>query len=399
MRHALRLIALLALLLPATVASANETIERAQQLTAASRSASDTLVGNSGGAHRYFAIAYPGGSVPVAVTVRAERHHGTGIKVYGPAGHYGDGIADAAGGWALTISHALPGTYHVQVHNYVQGLPLPFTITVSGLPAAQGQPAAAAAGPPSSTPDRPTATHGTSMTTGGQLVGNSGGAFAFYDLDYPGGQLKLEITLGYSPATYDSREAVGFNLYRANGEQVARGTENGRDASSATVGLTWQADASERFLLQVYNYLPGTTINFTLIVNGLTGSIEPLGDVSSPERAFVLSGASPRAEGTLTGDRSGRFAFLTLRYPGGDREVRVTMTMEPNANIGDGELGFNVFRGAEQVGQAKAGLSDNRGRRTATMFVKQAEAQDFGIQVYNYSGGGTARIRIITSGW
>src|SRR5688500_10700501 len=148
----------------------------------------------------------------------------TGFKVYGPTGLFGEAIGDdrstTDSTYTLTLAHGTPGTYHVQVFNYISGLPMTFGLTVTGLP---GAPAVAAPGPAaapptqSESPQQPSQTTGTSFTTGGLLAANAAGSFAFYDLDYPGGRAKMAITLGYSPLAQGSEQAVGFNLYARDG--------------------------------------------------------------------------------------------------------------------------------------------------------------------------------------
>src|SRR5439155_20470565 len=125
----------------------------------------------------------------------------------------------------------------------------------------------------------------------------------------PGGGVNMTITLGYSPIAAGSDKAVGFNLYRPDATVkegavvVGFGSETGRNDTSATSGFTYSGDAAERFLLQVFDYLPNTSVNYTLIVSGLAGPVANAGDVSSPDRAFVLNLANPAARSTLPGDR------------------------------------------------------------------------------------------------
>jgi hypothetical protein len=178
---------------------------------------------------------------------------------------------------------------------------------------------------------------------------------------------------------------------------VGSSADPGRNAGSATTGFTYAGDAAERFLLQVFNYLPDTTVNYTLIVSGLAGPVADAGDPSTPDHAFVLSLSQPAAVATLPGSRSGHFHYYLLQYPGSDREVRITATTDPSPGLGDGEFGINVYKGADNVGTAKGNL-DDKSRRSATLTVKQLDAQTFGIQVYNYSNGVDAHYAITVSG-
>jgi hypothetical protein len=422
----------LAQLLAVSPALANTTIEQAARLDASNSSVADGLIGDSGGAFRYYAIDYPGGGVAVPMVMRAQPGRGTagvgtGFKVYGPSGHFGDAIGDdrstTDSTYHLTLVHSLPGTYHIQVYNFIAGLPMSYQLQVSGLgpapseaaappqaaPPAEGPPAGEGAPPPAAapaptgaptTPERALRPQVRDLTTGGLLPGDSAGSFHYYELDYPGGRTKMTLTLGYTPIASDSEQLVGFRLYRPN-TAVPEGTEligtsaqTGRDGSSATEGFTLEADDGERYLLQIFNYMPGTQINYTLIVTGLTGPIHDAGDVSDPSRAFVLNASQIAAHSTLAGDPGGKFHYYLLQYPGGDREIRVTVTFEA-AGLAESEVGFNVWKDAERVGVAQ-GILGAKGKRTATLTVKQADARTFGVQVFNYSQASRSAAYTIT---
>jgi hypothetical protein len=426
----------LAQLLAASPALANTTIEQATHLDASNSSVADNLIGDSGGAFRYYAIDYPGGGVAVPMVMRAQPGRGTagvgtGFKVYGPSGLFGDAIGDdrstSDSTYSLTLVHSLPGTYHVQVYNFIAGLPMSYQLQVGGLgpapseaapppqaappaespPAGEGAPPAAAepapapapAGAPT-TPEQAIRPQVRDLTTGGLLTGNAAGAFHYYELDYPGGRTKMTLTIGYSPITSDSEQLVGFRLYRPN-TAVPEGTEligtsaqTGRDASSATEGFTLEADDGERYLLQIFNYMPGTEINYTLIVTGLTGPIHDAGDVSDPSRAFVINASQIAAHSTLAGDPGGKFHHYLIQYPGGDREIRVTVTYEA-AGLAESEVGFNVWKDAERVGIAQ-GILGAKGKRTATLTIRQADARSFGVQLFNYSQASRSAAYTIT---
>jgi hypothetical protein len=549
----LRVVIVLATLLtylvtPTSALAVNDSMATATVATAANGSFSDTVTGDSGGAFRWFRIDYAGGAVPIPVTMRAQPGRGTGgvatgFKIYGPTGLVGEAVPNdtstSDSTYAFTLANTLPGAYYVQVYNFIQGMPLNFQLTISGLAAAapaqpapvppaaapapaipqpapstgprvgfgQGAlapgarvalgwadipsptntdwiglfpvgagdlgdvgwmytsscsqdvgpvgpasgacpatipstiqpgayelrlyaadtvtriatsapvpigpaaaapapaPAPAAAAPAPAAPDNTTADHaivasGTTFTSGGTLAARTG--FNYFYVDYPGGRTNMTLTLGYSPIQSGSDKAVGFNLYRPDttvkegAVVVGFGSETGRNESSATSGFTYSGDAAERFLLQVFNYLPNTSVNYTLIVSGLAGPVADAGDVSSPDRAFVLNLSQPAARGTLPGDRTGRFHYYLIPYPGSNREVRVTVSTEPNQQIGDGQFGFNLYNGATQVGTTQAS-QDSKSRRTATLTINQADAPTLGVQIYNYSNT-DAKYAITVSG-
>jgi hypothetical protein len=383
------------LVLPRPALAVNDSTATAVHLGASSATASDQLTGNSGGAYRYYAFEYPGGAGAVPISMRAQPGHGTtgvavGFNVYGPDGYSAGAIASDQSTtettYALAVSSLSPGTYYVQVFNYVQGLPMSFQLAVGGL-SVSAQPVEPGAG---SSPGRAISTDLSSLTTGGQLEGSTSGAFAYYALNYPGGQEPMTITVGYSPSTSTSDRAVGCNLYRgylsSPGDSALAGqcAETGRNERSATTSFTLKADGAEPYLLQVTNYLPGVAIDYTLIVTGMAGPVATVGGVSTPESALVLSAAQPAARGRFAGSSAGQFQYFLLQYPGGNVDVRVTATAQPNGQIGDGMFGFKLYRGAESAGAADATL-DAQGQRTATWVIDQGDAQLFGIQVFNYS--------------
>lgn len=433
MRAAVILVLALATLMPGSALAVNSSTDTAQPLDASQPSAADTLVGNSGGAFRYFAISYPGGGLAVPITMRAQPGRGTagvatGFKLYGPTGLIGEAIVNdrstTDSTYAFTLVHSVPGTYYIQVYNYIQGLSLTFQLNVSGLPAplatapeaapaagagapSQGSsaaPGSAAPRPDNTTPDGAIVLTQQAVTTGGLIQGSRGGSFNFFWLDYPGGSSDMSITIGYSPITATSDQAVGFKLYRQDPTNPTRAilagqsSETGRNSSSATAGFTLNAAPAERYLLQVYNYLDGVTVNYTLIASGLAGPVVDAGDVSSPDKALVLQpNAQLAARGAFKGDRSGRFHYFLFPYPGGNRVVKVTVTSAANADVGDGQFGVNLYDGSNQVGTASAGL-DSRGLRSATIVINQADPRQFGIQLYNYTPGVEVQYTITITG-
>src|SRR5262245_43583352 len=144
------------LALPLSALAINDTTESATPLSASNAAVSDTLIGNSGGAFRYFRIDYVGGGQPVPITMRAQPGRGTGgvatgFKVYGPTGLIGEAVTNdqstTDSTYAFTIANTIGGAYYVQVYNFIQGMPLNFQLSVQGLTPPPA-PAAPAAPPP-----------------------------------------------------------------------------------------------------------------------------------------------------------------------------------------------------------------------------------------------------------
>src|SRR5438067_5856477 len=127
----MRLVVVLATLLaflvtPMSALAVNDSMASAAPVAAPGGNFNDTLTGDSGGAFRWFRIDYPGGAVPVPVTMRAQPGRGTGgvatgFKLYGPTGLVGEAVPDNTSTtdstYAFTLANTVPGAYYVQVYN------------------------------------------------------------------------------------------------------------------------------------------------------------------------------------------------------------------------------------------------------------------------------------------
>jgi 5'-nucleotidase len=94
---------------------------------------------------------------------------------------------------------------------------------------------------------------------GGLLTGNAGGAFDTYMMSWPEDQ-EITLTLRYSPADPVIAEGVGINVYGPSGK-VAEGVYTGEHGART---VTFDAEARATYTVQVYNYVPGRTIGFTV---------------------------------------------------------------------------------------------------------------------------------------
>jgi hypothetical protein len=233
--------------------------------------ASEVLGGNAAGAFAYYTVTYPGdGTVatvelwfapadPVTVS-------GVGFNVYGPdgtlVGQGGPSGEDTGGDGLLVYDYSStdPVTLLVQVYNYIEGGAISYTITATGFAQAQ-----AAAVEPSAEPAAQPATTTSAAAQSGALAGSSQGAFAYYSIAYPGDESVTTIDLWFAPADPVTVSGVGFNVYGPDGTLVGQGGPSGEDTGGAgLLRLGYAGSEPVTLLVQVYNYIEGTTIHYTL---------------------------------------------------------------------------------------------------------------------------------------
>lgn len=388
------LAALLALTLSAgSVAAVNDSPQTAQPVSAESGTQGGTLIGTTGGAFRFYRFNYPGGNVPVRIHLSwAPGFHITGpafgFNVYGPNGLAGSGVRgdDADSNTStmnLDLAAPAPGEYLVQVYNYTDGSQQGYSLVFSGL------------GPAPKvvtdnvTPERAVEVSATKTNLSGSLTGRASGAFNFFNLEYPGGEWPMKVSLSFSPAGSLSAEAFGFNVYK-NDELVATGGEVARDGDTATKTATVTDVAPGMYGLQVYNYAEGVTGSYVVGVDGLTGATAIVSGNTSADRAFGLSPRVQGARGTIVGNSGGSFAYFGLNYQGNDEKITVSMGFKPGRNVTGQGVGVNLYRGADLV--ATSTFTDGRTLAEGVAFFSYSSDQAglYVIQAYNYIEGVTA---------
>ncbi|MBI2954190.1 MAG: hypothetical protein HYY30_07750 [Chloroflexi bacterium] len=412
MRCLIRLSVILLLvvaIVPATVFAANDTTDTAILLTAENPSHADRLFGDTGGAVRFYRIDYAGNGRPVKIDLTAIPGRDTsgpafGFKLYGPNGLVGEASIENNESdrtrYSMTLSGATAGPYLIQVYNYTDGIAIDFDIQANGLAEATAQPPSGE--PIGSTPDEPVQITQSSVSIGGSIVGESDGKAQYFSVDYPGGSSSMTMDLKYSPPSTFENGAVGFNLYDLSktGDQslVARGAETQRDGAQATVSYTLVENAFGSYLLQVFNYQSGLTVNYVLNVSGAAGQILQATDNTVPEKALVLSASAAGARGSIGPGSDATFSYFLVRHPGGDRGINVRLTVDQAEGIVDNQVGFNLYEGADLAGQGMAALNDSGDKRIANITVFESSEVTFGIQVFNYSTTAPARFFLYVAG-
>jgi len=97
----------------------------------------------------------------------------------------------------------------------------------------------------------------------GSLIGNSGGAYAFFQFSYPGDGSTVSLTLTTNNATPLNSGAAGLNVYQGHTTATA-----GRDGPFTDLAL-FSSTTPGPVLAQVFDYDPANNIAFTLTPQGL----------------------------------------------------------------------------------------------------------------------------------
>ena len=392
---ALTLVLLLLILAmyPSTVVAINDTPATAIVLTPENPSQAGQLVGNTGGAVRFYRFDYPIAGRAVKLELTAVPGVSTtgpafGFKLYGPNGLVGEAPIEQSEAtftrFSLTLDSTILGTYLVQVYNFSAGIAVDFNLQAFGLVGPTITPVPGP--PPGSTPDNPIALLQPFTSIGGSLVGQPNGQFIYLSFEYPGAGIPLSIGLQYSPPSPFVNNAVGFNLYRA-GTLVGQGSEIQRDGGTVTLTFTLVDSAGQPYLLQVFNYQPNFQANFVLTVSGASGPVQTAIGNTTADKALVLTAAAPAARGLVQPQPGiqATFNYFLFTHPGGNVPVTVTLTVDPQEGIVDGTVGFNLYVGSTLVEHKPASLNDRGDKWVTFVSVVNSSPVTYGLQVFNYS--------------
>lgn len=226
---------------------------------------------------------------------------------------------------------------------------------------------------------------GNGVPVGGVLVGNRGGSFAYYTIDYPGDYRVVTIELDFAPADPVTHLAFGFNVYGPNGYVIGQGAEQDEEVEGP-VQLKYSDGNEATWLVQVFNYLHNHTVSYSLVVNGLperkpTPSIVPtpavVPELESPPQLDLRKG------GVLVGRRAGSFAYHELDYAGDRSEIVLKMTFTPDDPIIARGVGLVVYGPSGEV--ARGQPTGHPGERE--LVFQSEEPGTYLIQVFNYIEG------------
>ena len=389
------IIAIVAALAVSTVYAANgsEGIE----LTGDRPSGSGSIIGTSGGSFDYYWFNYVGGSQEVVVTINVNHSHlsmgnGIGFNLYDDGGVLvGRGQPprdNQASTYArLPFTRIAGGRILIQVYNYLQGAGVDYTIDVAGLGPASVPQVTGATQPQDAPVLRPQ-----DDVLAGTLEGNPGGAFRYYDLIYPGGNLELSAKLSSTPIFPWSDRAVGMHLY-AGDVLVASSSEIERTANTVAHSLQFRALHGGALTLQVYNYGTDHDISYTLFLEGTVGPPTAASGNHSPETAYQVTTNQNGILGSVTGSRGGSFSYFNIPHPGGWKTITISLRIDREDRALESLTGFNIYEGGRLTVQ-RFTSRDHQGLLVARTTIKRGEPTNLGFQLFNYNEGVTLSYRI-----
>lgn len=222
----------------------------------------------------------------------------------------------------------------------------------------------------------------------GALVGRRAGAQALYRLAVPGGGQEVIVEVSTPAAHPLVLVGFGFNVYDGAGHRLGGGSV-AESVPQQVLRFAATADAPDAWTVQVYNYLAGTPLPYSIVAQGV-GTAQGTTPLAGPEaekgaapQSDVVPSLDGEVQGTLAGDRAGAYARyrFPVTVPGQDVALRLRFAPDdPSLSAG---LGFTVYgpSGCEVPG-APTGTPGERMARIAA-----APVGEYMVQVYNYVNG------------
>ncbi|MHB1135145.1 MAG: hypothetical protein ACYC4L_22460 [Chloroflexota bacterium] len=230
----------------------------------------------------------------------------------------------------------------------------------------------------------------------GSLTGNGAGAFRYYRFAYAGANAFVTVRLVWNPGWGLTDAAFGFNIYGPSGH-VGEATHIDDDGDSSTRALTFSAALPGDYLVQVYNYAPEQTSNYTVEVIGLAEAPVVATGNTSIEGAVPARGPVFSANGSLVGSGGGAFNYFLVEYAGGDSPLDISLAMWPSRWLVEGAYGFNVYEdGTLRISGEEIARDPESATKKA--FLQRLEPGKFIVQVYNYAEGVAADYTLAVSG-
>lgn len=215
-----------------------------------------------------------------------------------------------------------------------------------------------------------------------RLAGNRGGAFHFYPYHYDGGGRVVTIQLYFTPADPVAVTGLGFNLYGPNGYHIGKAKLISTKGGVGVAQLAYAEPKETEWQIQVYNYLPGTEMSYTIVVNGeQLGSQEVDSKAEKPAPAATPAPSGPiLASGLLTGSSGGSYVYRELWVAEGSGSLLVTLNWSPdNAAISRG-VGLVAYGpSGETIQEVHADWAGE-----ASVSLPRAKPGRYLVQIYNY---------------
>ncbi len=212
-----------------------------------------SVLGSRAGAFAYYSLEYPGNASVITIELDMApgdpaAQLGLGFHVYGLNGYLigsGRRSDDKVDRKVLMWADRTRGPWLIQVYNYLEGYPVSFHLQVTGLPAPAPTPL------PVTEPSQ--AIEFTAVSDA--LIGDRGGSFRYYKLEATGDGSEAVLRLYNDPDDEWVSNAFGVNVYApVDGLLVAQGRHE----------LRFKLEYPGTYLIQVYNYLHGSLVHYSL---------------------------------------------------------------------------------------------------------------------------------------
>ena len=221
------------------------------------RSYDFSVLGSRAGAFAYFSIEYPGDASVITMELDMApgdpaAQLGLGFNVYARNG-YLIGSArrseDKVDRKVLMWADRNPSPWLIQVYNYLEGVPVGFHLQVTGLPLPAPTPL------PVMEPSQ--AVEFSAVTDA--IIGSRAGNFRYYKVESAGDGSEVVLQLYHDPDNRWVANAFGINVYAPiDGLLVAQGRHE----------VSFKLEYAGTYLLQVYNYLDGALVHYSLDMAG-----------------------------------------------------------------------------------------------------------------------------------
>ena len=224
-----------------------------------------TIPGAPAGSFAYFSIAYPGGEQELVIRMTPRPADPSvaaqiAFNVYGPDGLIGSSRTPTEGDPSVReFRYSDPDAARllIQLFNYTLTTTINYSIVATGFTEAAPAPAVT----PVPSPAPPEILPETGPPTSGTLVGSLGGAFAFFEIPYPGDGSDVTVEATLAPDDPVLANAVGLNVFAPNGRLIAEGTTR---STPGRRQATFSSDVAGTYTVQLYNYTDGTPVSYTV---------------------------------------------------------------------------------------------------------------------------------------
>jgi hypothetical protein len=227
---------------------------------------------------------------------------------------------------------------------------------------------------------------GTQAMTG-SMIGSNAGSFAYYTIAYPGDESVGVLTLSEATTNPVTAASSGINLYQ-DGNLI--GTANALGKNPGTNSLSFSSKSASPILVQVYNYVQDTPVDYQLSLSGSSTTTAAPAPVAAPQPAPTTAGseANPIAlttklSGSLTGSSAGAYQYYTINYPGDKTDRTVTLTFWSTPPYIADSVFLNVYQNGTQLGSTDGSVANSSGQIAVTF--SSDTAGPIVIQIANYS--------------